>query len=64
MFLKLTLWGHGLQSSLKGMASEIVHNGTKLFKKQKQEHKLDINVTAVTSGARRVSKRLVPSMYT
>ena len=40
---------------LKGMAWEIVYNVAQFFKKQK-EQKLNINITAVTSEATRVSE--------
>ena len=41
-----------------GMAKEIVYNVKEFFKKQKEEHKLNIDITAVTTEATRVSKRL------
>ena len=34
---------------VKGMAREIVYNVAQIFKKQKEEQKLNINITAVTS---------------
>jgi hypothetical protein len=41
---------------------EIVYNVAQFFKKQKEEQKLNINITAVTSEATRVSKRLVSTI--
>jgi hypothetical protein len=44
------------------MAREIVYNVAQFFKKQKEEQKLNINITAVTSKATKFLKRLVYSI--
>jgi hypothetical protein len=43
-------------------AWEIVYNMVQFSKKQKEEQKLNINTTAVTSEATRVLKRLVSTI--
>ena len=48
-----------LMVNASGMAREIVYNMAQFFKKQKEELKLNINITAGTSEATRVSKRLL-----
>ena len=46
-------------SSQSVSGREIVYNLAQFFKKQKEEQKLNTNITAVTSEATRVSRRLV-----
>ncbi|KAJ4440513.1 hypothetical protein ANN_08654 [Periplaneta americana] len=44
---------------LRGQAREIVYNVHQFFKRQKEEHKMDINVAHVTSEATGVSERVI-----
>lgn len=44
---------------LRGQAREIVYNVARFFKKQKEQHNMDMNIATVTSEATGVSERLV-----
>ncbi|KAJ4442366.1 hypothetical protein ANN_03952 [Periplaneta americana] len=44
---------------LRGQAREIVYNVHQFFKRQNEEHKMDINVARVTSEATGVSERVI-----